>query len=59
MSVSGQAGPTAAPEAPVSGVVAETELKAGAIGFLGKPFNEGCLIRCLDTALSGFKGRPQ
>ena len=35
MSVSGQAGPTAAPEAPVSGVVAETELKAGAIGFLG------------------------
>jgi FixJ family two-component response regulator len=34
-------------------------LSAGAIGFLGKPFNEGCLIKCLDTALSGFKGRPQ
>jgi FixJ family two-component response regulator len=34
-------------------------LSSGAIGFLGKPFNEGCLIKCLDTALSGFKDRAQ
>jgi FixJ family two-component response regulator len=34
-------------------------LSSGAIGFLGKPFNEGCLIKYLDTALSGLKGHPQ
>jgi FixJ family two-component response regulator len=34
-------------------------LSAGAIGCLGKPFDEECLIKCLDTALSGSKGRPQ
>jgi FixJ family two-component response regulator len=28
-------------------------LSAGAIGFLGKPFDERCLIECLDTALNG------
>jgi FixJ family two-component response regulator len=27
-------------------------LTAGAIGFLTKPFDEGCLIKCLDAALS-------
>jgi FixJ family two-component response regulator len=27
-------------------------LKAGAIGFLSKPFDEECLIGCLDRALS-------
>jgi FixJ family two-component response regulator len=32
-------------------------LNAGAIGFLSKPFNEECLINCLDTALKsqGFE----
>jgi len=29
-------------------------LDAGAVGFLSKPFNEECLIRCLDTALNGL-----
>ena len=28
-------------------------LKAGAIGFLSKPFNDECLIDCLTTALKG------
>jgi FixJ family two-component response regulator len=31
----------------------ERALTAGAVGFLGKPFNEECLIECLNTALSG------
>jgi FixJ family two-component response regulator len=29
-------------------------LSAGAIGFLNKPFDEACLIKCLDTALTGL-----
>jgi len=28
-------------------------LTAGAVGFLGKPFDEACLIRCLVRALGG------
>jgi FixJ family two-component response regulator len=32
-------------------------LTAGAVCFLGKPFNEECLIKCLDTALSGLGTR--
>ena len=28
-------------------------MNAGAVGFLTKPFNEDCLIRCLYTALNG------
>ena len=28
-------------------------LKAGAIGFLKKPFDDTCLIKCLDRALRG------
>ncbi len=32
-------------------------LDAGAVGFLAKPFDEQCLIRHLDTALSRGKGR--
>jgi FixJ family two-component response regulator len=28
-------------------------LKAGAIGFLKKPFDDACLIECLDRALGG------
>jgi FixJ family two-component response regulator len=31
-------------------------LKAGAIGFLTKPFDGGELIRCLDAALKGHGG---
>jgi len=31
-------------------------LKAGAIGFLGKPFAGPTLIKCLDTALEGHRG---
>ncbi|HEY7299258.1 MAG TPA: response regulator [Xanthobacteraceae bacterium] len=27
-------------------------ISAGAVGFLSKPFNETCLIRCLHTALN-------
>jgi FixJ family two-component response regulator len=27
---------------------------AGAVGFLSKPFKEGSLINCLDTALNGL-----
>jgi FixJ family two-component response regulator len=28
-------------------------LKAGAIGFLKKPFDDACLIKCIDRALGG------
>jgi len=28
-------------------------LKSGAIGFLKKPFDDACLIKCLDRALGG------
>jgi FixJ family two-component response regulator len=28
-------------------------LRAGAFGFLNKPFEDACLIRCLDKALNG------
>jgi FixJ family two-component response regulator len=31
-------------------------LKAGAIGFLAKPFAGSTLISCLDTALEGHRG---
>jgi FixJ family two-component response regulator len=31
-------------------------LKAGAIGYLSKPFSEDSLIACLDTALNNSKG---
>jgi FixJ family two-component response regulator len=31
-------------------------LKAGAIGFLAKPFAGPTLIKCLDTALEGHRG---
>jgi FixJ family two-component response regulator len=31
-------------------------LKAGAIGFLGKPFAGPTLIQCLDAALEGHRG---
>ena len=31
-------------------------LKAGAIGFLGKPFAGPTLIQCLGTALEGDRG---
>lgn len=31
-------------------------LRAGAIGYLGKPFNEDRLIECLDTALKNGNG---
>jgi FixJ family two-component response regulator len=30
-------------------------MSAGAVCFLSKPFNEDCLIRCLDTALDGSR----
>lgn len=30
-------------------------MSAGAVGFLSKPFNEDCLIRCLETALNGSR----
>jgi FixJ family two-component response regulator len=29
-------------------------LTAGAVGYLGKPFSEESLVKCLDTALGGF-----
>ena len=45
---------------PIIGVTAYPEesirtqmLRAGAIGFLSKPFNDECLIDCLTTALKG------
>ena len=45
---------------PVIGVTAHPEesirtqmLRAGAVGFLSKPFNDACLIDCLTTALKG------
>jgi FixJ family two-component response regulator len=28
-------------------------LGAGAVGFLSKPFNDECLIKCIETALKG------
>jgi FixJ family two-component response regulator len=31
-------------------------LKAGAFGFIGKPFKEECLINCLDAALESREG---
>ena len=31
-------------------------LEAGAVAFLSKPFNEECLINCLDAALSSHAG---
>jgi FixJ family two-component response regulator len=33
-------------------------LKAGAIGFLSKPFNEERLIECLHAALAGLEPVP-
>ena len=33
-------------------------LKAGAIGFLTKPFTDESLIECLDLALAGGKNDP-
>jgi FixJ family two-component response regulator len=38
----------------------ETRLRAvtaGAIGYLGKPFSEESLIKCLETALAGFNDK--
>ena len=32
-------------------------LKSGAIGFLKKPFDDACLIECLDKALGGESSR--
>jgi FixJ family two-component response regulator len=32
-------------------------MSAGAVGFLSKPFSEDCLIKCLDTALNGSRGK--
>lgn len=37
--------------------VRERVLNAGAIGYLSKPFNEDCLIECLDKALNIYTGR--
>jgi FixJ family two-component response regulator len=33
--------------------IRQTALKAGALGFLDKPFREDALIKCLDKALKG------
>ena len=33
-------------------------LEAGAVGFLSKPFNDGCLIDCLATALKSSNSQP-
>jgi FixJ family two-component response regulator len=34
-------------------------LEAGAFGFLSKPFNDECLIACLDEALKGDDASPE
>ena len=38
--------------------IRERVLAAGAIGFLRKPFNDACLIECLNKALQGDDGAP-
>ena len=50
---------------PIIGVTAYPEesirtqmLRAGAIGFLSKPFNDECLIDCLTTALKSSNSQP-
>ena len=50
---------------PVIGVTAHPEesirtqmLRAGAVGFLSKPFNDECLIDCLTTALNSSNSQP-
>jgi FixJ family two-component response regulator len=37
--------------------VRERALRAGAFGFLSKPFSEESLIACLDRALEDFRSR--
>jgi FixJ family two-component response regulator len=34
-------------------------LEAGAFGYLSKPFNDECLIECLDEALKGDGASPE
>lgn len=34
-------------------------LEAGAFGYLSKPFNDECLIECLDEALKGNDSGPE
>lgn len=36
----------------------ERAMKAGAIGFIGKPFSEDCLIGCLERALKTGNSGP-
>ena len=38
--------------------IRERVLEAGAFGLLSKPFNENCLIGCLDMALKGDGAGP-
>jgi len=44
---------TAFPQEKLQGHV----IKRGAIGYLRKPFDEGRLIECIDTALKSYGGR--
>lgn len=39
--------------------IRERALEAGAFGFLSKPFNENCLIACLEKALKGDASRSR
>ncbi len=40
--------------------IREHVLNAGAVGFLGKPFDDECLINCLEAALKRQRGaNPQ
>jgi FixJ family two-component response regulator len=50
---------------PIIGVTAHPEesiraqmLRAGAVGFLSKPFHDECLIDCLTTALKSSNSQP-